>query len=69
MSDRVAVMTSGHIVETGPAVEIYERPKHEYTRTLLAAIPADTPTEARRRRTGEARAVEVASSTSNGRRS
>jgi oligopeptide transport system ATP-binding protein len=43
MSDRVAVMTSGEIVETGPAAEIYSRPQHEYTRTLLAAIPADTP--------------------------
>jgi len=50
MSDRVAVMTSGHIVETGPAVQVYEHPQHEYTRTLLAAIPADTPAEARRRR-------------------
>ena len=43
MSDRVAVMTSGDIVETGPAVEIYSR-------ALLAAIPADTLAEARRRR-------------------
>ena len=50
MSDRVAVMTSGQIVETGPAAEVYERPQHEYTRALLAAIPADTPAEARRRR-------------------
>ena len=51
MSDRVAVMTSGKIVETGSALDVYERPQHEYTRTLLAAIPADTPAEARRRRT------------------
>jgi oligopeptide transport system ATP-binding protein len=50
MSDRVAVMTSGKIVETGSAVDVYERPQHDYTRTLLAAIPADTPAEARRRR-------------------
>ena len=50
MSDRVAVMTTGHIVETGPAVEIYEHPRHAYTRTLLDAIPADSPAEARRRR-------------------
>jgi oligopeptide transport system ATP-binding protein len=50
MSDRVAVMTSGRIVEAGPAAEVYERPRHEYTRTLLAAIPADSPAEARRRR-------------------
>jgi oligopeptide transport system ATP-binding protein len=49
MSDRVAVMTSGRIVETGPAAELYEHPQHTYTRTLLAAIPADTPAEARRR--------------------
>jgi peptide/nickel transport system ATP-binding protein len=55
MSDRVAVMTSGHIVETGPAVEIYEHPQHEYTRTLLAAIPAGTPAEARRRRANTVR--------------
>jgi len=50
MSYRVDVMTSGHNVETGPAVEIYSRPQHEYTRTLLVAIPADNPAEARRRR-------------------
>jgi oligopeptide transport system ATP-binding protein len=50
MSDRVAVMTTGHIVETGPAVEIYEHPRHAYTRALLDAIPADSPAEARRRR-------------------
>jgi len=50
MSDRVAVMTSGRIVETGPAVDIYSRPKHDYTRALLAAIPPDTPAEARGRR-------------------
>lgn len=59
MSDRVAVMTSGHIVETGPATEIYERPQHEYTRTLLAAIPAATPAEARSRRgLGERRGLD-----------
>jgi peptide/nickel transport system ATP-binding protein len=56
MSDRVAVMTSGRIVETGPAVEVYQRPRHAYTRTLLAAIPADSPAEARRRRAETRRA-------------
>lgn len=50
MSDRVAVMTSGKIVETGSAIDVYEHPQHAYTRALLAAIPADTPDEARRRR-------------------
>jgi oligopeptide transport system ATP-binding protein len=52
MSDRVAVMTAGRIVETGSAIEVYSHPQHEYTRKLLAAIPADTPAEARRRRPG-----------------
>ena len=50
MSDRSPSCTTGHIVETGPAVEIYEHPQHAYTRTLLDAIPADSPAEAQRRR-------------------
>jgi peptide/nickel transport system ATP-binding protein len=37
--DRVAVMQGGHIVETGPTSEVYENPRHEYTRALLAAAP------------------------------
>jgi microcin C transport system ATP-binding protein len=40
MADRVCVMTRGEIVETGPATEVFERPRHEYTRRLLAAEPA-----------------------------
>jgi microcin C transport system ATP-binding protein len=40
MADRVCVMTRGEIVEAGPASEIFERPRHEYTRRLLAAEPA-----------------------------
>ena len=39
MCSRVAVMYLGRIVETGPTEEIFERPRHPYTRSLLAAIP------------------------------
>lgn len=39
ISDRIAVMYHGKIVELGPALEVMENPQHEYTRTLLSAIP------------------------------
>ena len=40
ISDRIAVMQQGRIVELGDADELYANPRHEYTRTLIAAIPA-----------------------------
>jgi ABC-type oligopeptide transport system ATPase subunit len=43
MSDTIAVMNTGKIVEMGPAEEVYLRPRHEYTRTLLAAVPVPDP--------------------------
>jgi peptide/nickel transport system ATP-binding protein len=39
MSDRVAVMYLGRLVETGPWQDIFERPGHPYTRALIASIP------------------------------
>jgi peptide/nickel transport system ATP-binding protein len=39
VSDRVAVMYLGRIVEQGPWQEIFENPRHPYTRALIAAIP------------------------------
>jgi oligopeptide transport system ATP-binding protein len=38
-ADRVAVMYGGRIVETGPAAALYARPRHPYTRGLMASIP------------------------------
>ena len=39
ISDRIAVMYQGKIVELGSALDIMERPQHPYTRTLISAIP------------------------------
>ena len=50
MSDDIAVMKDGQIVETGPADEVYERPKHEYTRALLTAVPVPDPRRMKDRR-------------------
>ena len=46
MADRVCVMTNGEIVETGATSEIFERPRHDYTRKLLAAEPKGRPNAA-----------------------
>ena len=43
ISDRIAVMHNGFIVELGPADEIYQHPYHPYTQSLLTAIPQPDP--------------------------
>jgi microcin C transport system ATP-binding protein len=43
IADRVAVMTKGAIVETGPTADIFAQPQHAYTRHLLAAEPKGEP--------------------------
>lgn len=39
LADDIAVMRRGHIVEYGTADDVFLRPQHDYTRTLLAAVP------------------------------
>ena len=49
MADRVAIMYSGRIVETGPVKEIFRKPAHPYTRALLEAVPRLGDLDRRRR--------------------
>ena len=49
ISDRIAVMYLGRIVELGPAAAVIERPSHPYTRALVSAIPTPDPDAERAR--------------------
>jgi oligopeptide/dipeptide ABC transporter ATP-binding protein len=51
VADDVGVMYLGHLVEHGPADQVYDHPQHPYTQALLSAVPVpDPPVERRRRR-------------------
>ena len=45
VADRVVVMFAGRVVEQGSVAEVFEHPRHPYTRMLLAARPIDHPSE------------------------
>jgi oligopeptide transport system ATP-binding protein len=50
ISDRIAVMHDGRIVEEGTADQVCEHPRDDYTKKLLAAVPIPDPRESRARR-------------------
>jgi oligopeptide transport system ATP-binding protein len=50
MSDDIAVMNKGKIVEAGPAEKVYTQPQDEYTKALLAAVPVPDPHRMRERK-------------------
>ena len=50
MSDRIAVMNQGKLVEIGTAEQIYNEPKDEYTKALFTAVPVPDPRRQRERK-------------------
>jgi dipeptide transport system ATP-binding protein len=54
ISDRVAVMHRGRVVETGTAEQIFTRPRDPYTQALLDAVPDADPERILERRTARA---------------
>jgi peptide/nickel transport system ATP-binding protein len=58
IADRVVVLRHGKVVEEGTAAEVLTRPRHDYTKALLAAVPSMHPPQ-RAPLDGRAKAVEV----------
>jgi ABC-type oligopeptide transport system ATPase subunit len=50
MSDYIAVMNKGKLVETGKAEDVYTNPQNDYTKALLAAVPVPDPRRMRERK-------------------
>ena len=50
ISDRIGVMHYGKLLEVGPADDVYDRPLHDYTKSLISAVPIPDP-EVERSRT------------------
>jgi ABC-type oligopeptide transport system ATPase subunit len=50
MSDRIAVMNHGKLVEIGPAEQVYTHPQDDYTKALLAAVPVPDPRRMKERK-------------------
>jgi oligopeptide transport system ATP-binding protein len=59
MSDRIAVMNQGRLVEIGPAEEVYANPQDEYTQALLAAVPVPDPRRMKERKRERRRMAHV----------
>jgi oligopeptide transport system ATP-binding protein len=55
MSDRIAVMNQGKLVEIGTAEQVYSNPKDEYTKALFTAVPVPDPRRQRERKAERAR--------------
>jgi oligopeptide transport system ATP-binding protein len=49
ISDRIAVMYLGKIVELGPAAKVFERPLHPYSKALVSALPIPDPAREKKR--------------------